>query len=86
LLVEMQPRFLAICELYGRAFGGQPLQIPKDLEPHFIRWRQVTVRHRGGDIRNTESEWKSMKLIAQWIIDVNCKLRGQRPKKLIWTE
>lgn len=83
---EIEPRFLTVCELYGRKWGGQTPPISKEMEKHFMRWRQVVIRHRNGDMRNTLSEWQSMKEVAQWTVDLNCKLCGQEPKTVEWAD
>ena len=83
---ELESRFLIVCELHGRISGGRPLPIPKDMQQHFVRWRQVVVRHRNGDFRNSVSEWQSMKEVAQFVLDWGCKLRGQPQQKLVWSE
>jgi len=83
---EMEKRFLIVCELYGRISEGRPLPIPEGMQVHLVRWRQVVTRHRRGDFRNSVSEWKSMKEVAQFILDWGCRLRGQPQQKLIWSE
>jgi len=86
LAVAIEERFLIVCELYGRQSGGEDMPIPKWMEAHLVRWRMVVVRHRKGDHRHTESEWQSMKEMAQFTVDVICRLRGQEPKRLVWAE
>ena len=85
LAVKVEEGFLTICELYAREHG-EPLPIPKELDQHLFRWRSLRVRHKQGDFRNTESEKLSTRVVAQWTIDVNRKLRGQEPMKLQWVD
>jgi len=85
LSIKVEEGFLTICELWAREHG-EPLPIPKELDVHLFRWRTLRVRHRQGDFRNTESEKKSTRVVAQWTIDVNRKLRGQEPVKLQWVD
>ena len=75
--------FLTCCELYQKEHQMN-LVPPQSLENDIFKWRTMSVRHRNGDIRHTEAEYESLKVIAQWTIDVNCKLRGQDPKKVVW--
>ena len=77
-------QFLTVCELYGRNTGGQPFPVPKEMEVHFHRWREMVLRHRKGDFRNSPSEWASMKVVAQYVFDWHCKLRGQLLQCLVW--
>jgi len=78
--------FLTVCELYGRATGGEPFPVPKEMEAHFLRWRQMLLRHRKGDFRNSPSEWASVKEVAQFVFDWHCHLRGQSLKVLSWSD
>lgn len=84
LTEEIGQQFLTVCELYGRNMGGQPFPVSKEMEAHFLRWREMVVRHRKGDFRNSPSEWASMKVVAQYVFDWHCKLRGQPSKALVW--
>ena len=81
---EVGQQFLTVCELYGRKSGGRPFPVPREMEVHFNRWRQMVVRHRKGDFRNSPSEWEAMKVVAQYVFDWHCKLRGQPSKALVW--
>jgi len=84
LTEEIGHQFLTVCELYGRNTGGQPFPVSKEMEAHFLRWREMVVRHRKGDFRNSPSEWASMKVVAQYVFDWHCQLRGQPLKTLVW--
>ena len=86
LAEAMEPRFLNVCELQGRESGGGDVQVPQDLEVHFIKWREVLVRHRSGDRRNTPSEYESLKLVAQWTVSEKCRLCKQPDKILQWPD
>lgn len=79
----MEERFLILCGKWKQAKGDN-LPIPEDLWQDLLRWRTVQVRHKIGDFRNSDAEWESMKVFAQWTVDVNCELCGQPPKKLEW--
>ena len=84
LLEEIGSQFLVVCELYGRKTGKPRFPVPKDMEGHFLRWRQMLVRHRKGDFRNSPSEWASVKEVAQFVFNWHCWLRGQPVKELVW--
>ena len=86
LAEEVGQQFLTVCELYGRENGGKPFPVPKTLEGHFLRWRQMLLRHRKGDFRNSPSEWASTKEVAQFVFEWHCRLRGQPVKVLVWSE
>lgn len=83
LAEAVESRFLKLCEgwLHKR---GEKLPISKLVHRDLFRWRQMRVRHRQGDNRNTQSELKSTKAIAQWTVTMNCELRGQPDKQLVW--
>ena len=85
LAEEIGERFLVVCELYGRANAGELFPVPKEMEPHFLRWRAMVLRHRKGDFRNSPSEWSSVKEVAQFVFDWHCRLRGQPQKELTWS-
>lgn len=84
LAIEVQ--FLTVCELWGRQSGGKPFLIPREMKPHFLRWREAAVRCKKGDFRISASEWSSVKEVAQFVFDWHCRLRGQPLKNLVWSE
>jgi hypothetical protein len=87
LAESIEPRFVQVCETYGRKWGdGQVPRIDAEMQKHFERWRQVVVRHRQGDYRHSLSEYKSMKAVAQWTVDENCKLCRQPSKLIEWSD
>lgn len=79
--LALEDRFLVLCDRYLRRRGMQ-LPLPKSLDADVLRWRQMRVRHRAGDLRNTEAEWESLKTLAQWMVSMNCSLQGQPDKKI----
>jgi len=83
LAFQVEERFKTVCELYWRTH--QTDLIPtKDLDGDMLRWRTMVVRHKAGDFRHTEAELKSVKVIAQWTLDINCDLRGQPRQNIKW--
>lgn len=84
LLAEaVESRFIELCDVYFR-IKGEELIPPKFLDKDMLRWRQMRVRHKRGDLRHTEAEEKSTKAVAQWTVDVNCEIRNQPPKTVEW--
>lgn len=81
--VAVEERFLDIFHTHMRVRGRQ-LCVPKELDRDMLRWRQMRVRHNAGDFRNTPAELRSTQAIAQWAVNVNCELRNQKPKKILW--
>lgn len=79
----VEERFLELCQAYLRIKGVE-LPIPLSLNRDMLRWRQMRVRHRAGDLRHTEAEFESVKTVAQWTVDENCSLRGQPRKVVDW--
>ena len=81
----VESRFLDLCGSWQR-IRGVDLPLPQILDSDLLRWREMLVRHRKGDFRNTESELKSVKVVAQWTLDMNAELRNQKPQKLACLE
>lgn len=81
LAQAVEERFLELCHGWLRVKGAE-LPIPESLNSDMLRWREMRVRHRMGDFRNSEAELKSTKAVAQWTLDMNCSLRNQPRKSL----
>jgi hypothetical protein len=81
----IEERFLNLCGTYFRQ-KGEKLQIPLTLKQDMLRWRQVVVRHRRGDFRNSQNELQSIRTFAQWTLDMNCELRCQPKRLLTWRD
>lgn len=81
LAMAVEDRFLDLCGAWLRVKGVE-IPIPESMNPDMLRWREMRVRHRRGDFRNSEAELKSTKAIAQWTLDMNASLRNQQPQKL----
>ncbi len=75
--------FLSVCEKYVQVKSEQ-LPIPRSLDKDLLRWRRMSARYKRGDCRHTEAEFRSLKVIAQWTVDINMKLRNQPLKKVEW--
>lgn len=79
----IEENFLTVCE-YNMKLRGEELPIPSSLDKDLLRWRGLRVRHKQGDFRHTTAEYESMKVIAQWTVDVNNELHNQPPNKIEW--
>lgn len=79
----VEERFLRLCKEWFRVKGDE-LPMPESLGKDLYRWRTMRTRHKGGDFRNTEAEFESVKVMAQWTVDMNCELRGQPPTRIEW--
>jgi len=56
---------------------GMDLVPPPHLSNDWKFWRAMVKRYEKGDYRHTDAELQSMKMIAQWTLDVHCELRNQ---------
>ena len=85
LALAVELRFLELFHTHRRIQGTQ-LEVPLELNAAMLRWRELRVRHKAGDRRNTADELSSTRMIAQWTVDVNRLLHNQKPIKVIWSE
>jgi len=85
LSVALEERFINLCNLYQKAKGDM-LNIPKGLDKDMLLWRNMAVRHKKGDFRNTLSEKQSIRVLAQWTVDVKASLCDQPTKQLQWND
>lgn len=85
LAQAVEERFLDLCGSWLRIRGVE-MPIPTSLDSDLLRWREMRVRHKRGDLRNTEAELKSTKAVAQWTLQMNAELRGQKQQKLACLE
>lgn len=72
----VQDRFLDLCHAHLRIRGEQ-LPIPESMDSDLLRWRTMMGRFKRGDYRNTHSEFRSLKYIAEWTVRMNQELRSQ---------
>lgn len=83
LAQAVEQRFIDLCSTHMRLRGTMP-QVPLSLTPDMRRWRQMRLRHRGGDLRHTDAEMRSVRTFAQWTVDINNQLRNQPPSDVQW--
>ncbi len=81
--LAVEERFNAVFNLHVRLRGLQ-LAVPQSLDKDMLRWRTMRVRHKSGDLRNSEEELRSTKSIAQWTCDTNSIVREQPIKAVVW--
>lgn len=82
---EVFMRFMNVDDLLVR-LRGTGITVPESLEADFRRFNQLRQRHMQQDYRHTEAEMKSVKTIAQWVLDLNCELRNQPRQVLEWKD
>lgn len=85
LALAVEERFLDLCGAYLRIRGVE-LVPPVEIDGAVLRWRQMRVRHRQGDFRNTEDEARAVKEVATWLLQTNAALRNQKPVEVIWKD
>jgi len=81
----LAPRFSLTVSMYRDRWGTPP-RIDADRKASIVLWRTMAVRHSTGDWRNTESEEKATKEVAQWCLDLYRMLRGQLTETIKWRE
>jgi hypothetical protein len=81
----VEARFLDLCVAWLRVKGVE-LTPPQSLDGAVLLWRRMRVRHKQGDFRNSDSELKAVKEVAQWTLDCQCELRNQPKQTLVWKE
>ena len=82
---EVEERFKNLCGAYLR-IKGEALAPPSTMDADFFRWRTMAVRQGRGDFRNTRSELLSLRAVAQWTCDINCDIRLQPRKLILWKD
>lgn len=85
LAEAVESRFLSLTEAWKRV-NGTELPIPPQIDKDLYRWRQMRVRHRQGDFRNSEAEYRSLKAVADWTVELNQILRNQPIKRVEWKD
>lgn len=76
LAYTVEEKYLILCKNH-LTVTGERLIPPVSMNNDIMRWRQMRVRHKQGDLRHTEAEMKSVRTIAQWTVDVNHTLCKQ---------
>lgn len=79
--IAIEQKFLELCKLHRQHYGTDLLP-PPYIDKDMLRWRTMRLRHRQSDWRNTDAEFKSLKTIAQWLLDVKCDICNQPRIKL----
>ena len=55
---------------------GTELIFPPELDSDVYLWRQMVVRHRSKDYRNSMDELKAIQRIANWTLKIRAELTG----------
>ncbi len=79
----VEHRFKTVTADYFR-IKGEPILPPVHYNRDMELWRTMAVRFRGGDLRNTDDELKSVQRMAQWTLDVKKALVGKPREVLEW--
>ena len=69
-----------------RRVNQTDLIIPDALHTEVRHWNLMKARFGKGDMRNTRDELIALRMLAQWSLDMNCKLRNQPPKIIQWKD
>ena len=86
MIHELSKRLLDLHELHRRVHGVDCL-IPKDMENDFKRFNALKQRcYVLNDYRISESEVKSVRTIAQWVLDLKKQICGQPRHILEWRD
>lgn len=81
----VQDRFLDLCNAYLRIRGVQ-LVPPEGIKSDMLRWRRMVARHSVGNMHHTQSEKLSLRSVAQWTLDTNCRIRNQPTTTIVWKD
>ncbi len=83
LAAAVEEKFLDLCGTHLR-LKRERLIIPESLDRDLLRWRQMRMRHKSGDLRHTEMEMRSVRAVADWTLEVNAELRNQKKHIMEW--
>ena len=79
----VESRFIDLLGTYYRV-KQEKLMPPKYLDVDMVLWREMVIRHKKRDLRNTDDEKKAVKGVAEWTLQENCKLKNQPYIPLDW--
>lgn len=80
---ELHERFITVLGRWKLVYGEE-LITPVSLNTDLFLWRTMVERHRRGDFRNTDDEYRAMKRIAEWVQEKNCCVTGQPHIPIPW--
>lgn len=72
---EVDERFVRLLDQWLQK-RGERLVPPRDMNHDLLLWRTLRVRHKQGDLRNSEAELKALRAVAQWTLDMDNMLFG----------
>jgi hypothetical protein len=85
LCLALEEKYIELSRLYERAMGV-PLVPPRSMDSDMFLWRTLMARIKSGDFRHTANEYRALKTMAQWTVDMKCSLCGQPTKKIEWKD
>lgn len=85
LVFEVNKAVIETEQLYMKTHQ-MSLEVPADLAADFLLYRAALDRQSNQDYRSSISERKAVKHIAQWILNIYQKLRGQECTRILWKE
>ena len=85
LCQQVEQRFKELCDSHLR-ITQEELVPPAELDTDFILWRKMAVRYKDSDYRHSTDELNALRRIAQWTVDVNRRIRNQKPMSVEWAK
>ncbi len=85
LTYEVGKRLLELRDRVIRT-SGNDLIVPESLVFDMKRMNSLAARYKRGDFRHSEAELRSVKVIAQWTLDLNRAICGQPSETLQWKD
>lgn len=89
LAAAVQERFVELLNQWIKPppFGrGEPLVPPPELNQDVLLWRELCIRHKKGDYRNTADELKATQRIANWTLKRKRELVGKEYAPVEWQD
>lgn len=78
-------RFAELQRLYLRETGNE-LRLPREAAADHQNVCNLLARYACGDMRHTASEWRSLKTIAQWTVNLKAVLCRQPAPQIEWSD
>lgn len=85
LVQAIESRYADLLDLHVRLKGIE-LPRPREIQTCANTWFAVLVRFQKHDHRHSEDELKAVRTFAQWTLNVNGELRGQKATTITWVD
>lgn len=85
LCQAVHERFIDVLGMWLR-IKFEPIVPPEYLNKDIFLWRTMRARFAAGDYRNTADEWKSVKRVADWTMQIKCKLTDTKYVPIEWAD